>query len=167
MSGGAQLQQQALAKIACAHAGRIELLNDREHRLHLRAAERRHLGVALLGLSGDPLIHPALDLVKGTGEIAIVGNVADEVIGQHRFTRREVEQRQLLREVVREMLGVDRDGLEPLALLVLLPLSSGLEAIEQHGFPIDVVVSGLLRLRLDRRLRLGQVLRFRNFVLVG
>ena len=91
LAGGTQLQHQAFAKIACADAWRIELLNDCEHRLHIVVAERRNLGVALFRFRLEPLVHAALDNLERTGEIAVVGNVANEIIRQNRFARRHLD----------------------------------------------------------------------------
>ena len=66
--------------------------------------------------------------------------------------------------MIREMFGVDRDGLVPLTLLVLFALTARLETVEQHRFPVDVIVAGFLWLGFDSRLRLGQILRLRDFV---
>ena len=65
------------------------------------------------------------------------------------------------------MLGIDRDGLVPFTLLMLLALTARFEAVEQHRFPVDLVIARLLRLRLDRRLGLGEILRLRDLVGVG
>jgi len=63
--------------------------------------------------------------------------------------------------MIGEILRVDGDRFVPLALLVLLALPARLEAVEQHGLPVDVVIAGLLGLGLGRRLGLGEILRLR------
>ena len=93
------------------------------------------LDLALLGLAQEHLVHAIADLLERAGEVAVVVDVADELVRQQRLARRQIEQRDLLREVIGEMARVDRDRLVPLALLVLLALAARLEAVEQHRLP--------------------------------
>ena len=66
----------------------------------------------------------------------------------------------LLAEVVDQVLGLDRDRLGVLQLLVLLPCAADLEAVEQDFLPVHLLLFFLLlllllRVLLLRRLVLG------------
>ena len=163
VSGGTQLQQQALAQIAGANSRRIKILNHLQHRDHIRVRIRRDIAtqVVFLGPVQEGFVRTVADLRQRAGDPAVVGDIADEFVGEKRLTRRQIEQRQLLGQMIGQVLGVNRDRLVVLALFVLFALTTGLETVEQYGFPIDVIVAGLLRLRLGGGFGLGEIGRFR------
>ena len=92
----AELEHEALAQVARADARRIEALDDAEHLLGLGHRVQRQVVEVALGFLGgllDALVHALEDLVEPAGEVAVLVDVADELVGEEHLPRREVEQR--------------------------------------------------------------------------
>src|SRR6185503_800527 len=70
--------------------------------------------------------------------------VPDELLGEELLTRRKLEQRDLVAQMVGKVACVDGDRLVILALLVLFAAAAGIESVEQDLFPVDLVVALLL-----------------------
>src|SRR5688572_8368266 len=89
LAGCTQLQHQALTQVARADTWRIEILNDLQHGLHFRLGERRDIGLdlALLRFALQELVETFADLVERAREVAVVVDVADELVGEERLTR--------------------------------------------------------------------------------
>ena len=85
-------------------------------------------------------------LLEAAGEVAVLVDVADELVGEEHLPAVEVEQRDLVAQVVGEVARVDRDRLVVLALLVLLAPPARVEAIEKDLLPVDLALLFLLRL---------------------
>ena len=90
----AKLQHEALAQVARANARRVEILDDDEHLLDFgERVERKAFDVALglLRRALDFLVHAAKNLLEGTGEVAVLVDIADEFIGEKLLSRREIK----------------------------------------------------------------------------
>ena len=72
-------------------------------------------------MPGHELIDRAEDFLEGRGEIPFLVDVAEELLAQQQLPGSEREHVELLPEVVDQVLGLDRDRLGVLQLLVLLP----------------------------------------------
>ena len=108
-----QLDEEAFAEVAGAHAGGFELLDDLEHRLHLG----RIGGDA--GAEGQ-VVHQGFDVAA---EIAVVVQAADDEGGHGALVLGEVPVAQLLLEALREAL-LDGEGIV-LGAFVLAPVVHG------------------------------------------
>ena len=120
--------------------------------------ERQIVDVALGRLGGalDFFVDAVQDLLERTREIAVLGDVAHEFVGEELLARREVEERDLIDQVVGEVAAVDGDWLVVLALFVLFAAAAGVESVEENLLPIDLVVGGLFfGRRFGRRFGLG------------
>ena len=91
---------------------------------------------------------PSTILLEAAGEIAVLVDVADELVGEVHLAAVQVEQGDLVAQVVGEVARVDRDRLVVLALLVLLAASARVEAVEQDLLPVDLALLFLLGLGL-------------------
>ena len=108
-----QLDEEALAEVAGAHAGRFELLDDLEHRLHL------------FGIGGDTrtegeVVHQRFDIAA---EVTVVVQAADDEVGDGALMLGQVPIAQLLLEALGEAL-LDREGIV-LGAFVLAPVVYG------------------------------------------
>ena len=105
----AELDEQALAQVARADAGRVEPLDDREHLLDLGHGVRAPLapGVGRAGsararprdasassasavrreMPGHQLVDAAEDLLERGGEIALFVDVAQELLAEQQLAR--------------------------------------------------------------------------------
>ena len=169
----AQLQQQAVAQVARADAGRLETLDDGQHLLGFRHREvRYHLLVAPRGVRtvADLLVDPAQDFVEAAGEISIVVDVADEFIGQDGLPRTQAEERDLRSQVVLESAARDGDGFDPFAFVAVLPGSRYVEAVLEDllplGFLLARVAVGARGHRIERDVE-GVVVRRRLLLALG
>ena len=88
------------------------------------------------------------DLLERRGEVAVVVDVAHELLGEQLLPGTEVEHLELVLQVVGEGRGLDGDGLGVLQLLVLLTGAAHVEAVEKDLLPVDLVVLLLLFLLL-------------------
>ena len=145
----AQLEQQTFAQVARADARRVERLNHAQHCLALGlGVEREILGVAaeVFGGLGDPFVDAATNLVERACEVAVLVDVADELLGELVLALIEIEELDLVAEVIAEIATVDGDGLEVFLLLVLLGATARVEAVEENLLPVDLVSGLFLRL---------------------
>jgi hypothetical protein len=110
-------------------------------------------------VSFDQLVDRALDLLQRGGEISLLVDVAEELFGQEELAGAQRHHLELLAQVVDEVLGLDRDRLGVLQLLVLLAGAAHLEAVEEDLLPVHLLFLLLLLLFL-----LG-VLLLRRFLL--
>ena len=108
-----QLDEKAFAEVAGAYAGRLELLDDLEHRLHLGCIG----GDA--GAEGE-VIDQGLDVAA---EIAVVVQTADDKSGHGPLVLGKVPVAQLLLEALRKAL-LDGEGIV-LGTFVLAPVVHG------------------------------------------
>src|SRR5258708_38679735 len=76
---------------------------------------------------GDGVVDALENLLQPAGEISVLVDVADELIGEEHLPAREIEQGDLIAEVVGKGARVHGDGLVVLPLLVLLPAATGIE----------------------------------------
>ena len=80
--------------------------------------------------------------LEAAREHARVVDVADDLLAEPDLTLREREQPELVVEMVVEVAGLDRRGLEVLPVLVLLAAAADVEAVEDDLFPVDIVPEG-------------------------
>ena len=173
----AELEEQALPEVAGADAGRVELLDDRQHLLDLGhgvqgrrrrvGGRRRGLVLARVGVvgglgfrrevPGHQLVDRAEDLLERRGEIAVLVDVAEELLAEQQLARGQRQHLELLAQVVDQVLGLDRDRLDVLLLFVLLAGAAHLEAVEQDLLPVDLVFLLFLLLLLLGVLLLGRL----------
>jgi len=86
----AELQHEALAKVTRTNARRIEALDGGEHLLQLGHRVDREILVLAFGGFGrllDGLVDLDANLLERTGEISVLVDVADELLGEERLTR--------------------------------------------------------------------------------
>src|SRR5882757_649304 len=97
-----ELQNQALAQVARADAGWIELLNGMQHLLHLGHGERRDVEVELrFGLVFlEQLVRTLADFFDGVLQVAVFADVTEELLGEQLLTRVEVEHPGLVAQIV-------------------------------------------------------------------
>src|SRR5690606_19029800 len=98
----------------------------------------------------QPVVEALDDLGERAGQVAVVVDVADDLLAQQHLPRGEPEQHELVAEMVCEVARLDRDRLVVLLLLVLGPPPAGLEAVEEDLLPVDLLL--LLLLLLSRLL---------------
>src|SRR3989454_9231027 len=80
-------------------------------------------------------------------QVAVLGDVADELFREELLARRGVEQPHLLAQVVGQLLGLDRDRLDVLACLAQVARRRAVRAVvEQELLPVGLVVARLLLL---------------------
>src|SRR5678816_1604152 len=147
----AELEHETLTQIARADARRIEALNGPEHLVDFgRRVDRQILGISLEGFGGldDRVVDRREDVLDRAGEVAVLVDVADELVGEERLARAEVEQRDLVGQMIGEIARIDRDRLVVLAIFVLFAAAAGVESVEKDLFPIDLIVGGLFFSRL-------------------
>ena len=82
----------------------------------------------------------------------------DELFGQRKLAGREIQQRHLINQMVAQVTRGRRDRLEIFLFLVLLALATGLEAVEEDLFPVDLVLGLRLLGFVSRRLSFGCLL---------
>src|SRR6266850_370530 len=145
-----ELQQQALPQVAGADPGGVELLDDAEHLLRLGQRVGSHVQVQLrLGLVLlQQLVRALHDLFQTRLEVAVLPDVAEELLGEQLLARREVEHPRLLPQIIDQVLALDRHRLG-----VLRGATEGTArhpvlgaVVEQDAFPVGLVVSGLFLL---------------------
>ena len=94
-------------------------------------------------------------LLERGGEVAVVADVADELLGEEERAGREIEHLQLVAQVGREVGGHHAHRLDVLALLGLLAPAPLVEAREEDVLPVDRLglggLRGLLLLRRGER----------------
>src|SRR5438132_237692 len=85
-----------------AHPRRVELLDDAQHLLGLGEGVelRLHLLLRLEGVLLQQLVRAPDDLLESRPQVAVFGDVADELFREELLARREVEQPHLLAQVV-------------------------------------------------------------------
>ena len=88
------------------------------------------------------------DLLERRGEVTLFVDVAQEFLGQQQLAWRQDEHLQLFPQMVDQVAGLHRNRLGVLQLLVLLPGTSHLEAVEQDLLPVDLFLLLLLLLLL-------------------
>ena len=161
-----ELQHEALAQVSGAHARRVELLDDAEHLLgfgeRIGLDRGRLRAIPCLGLGRvlfEQLVRPLEDLFERGTEVAVFGDVAEELLGEELLARRQIEHPHLLAQVVDQILGLDRHRLYVFHRLAHVP---GRDAevsavVEQDVFPVGLVVARFfgLGLRLLRHRHLG------------
>ncbi len=108
----------------------------------------------------DELVHRRADLLDRGREIALLVDVAEELLGEEELAGIERQHLQLLAQVIDQILGLDRHRLGVLELLELLPGAADLEAVEEDLLPVHLLfllllLLLLLRVLLLRRLLLG------------
>ena len=111
-----------------------------------------------LHVRSDQLVHRVPDLLQRRREVPLLVDVAEEFLGQQELSRGEREHLELLPEMVDEVLGLDRDRLGVLQLLVLLAGAAHLEAVEEDLLPVHLLFLLLLLLLLLRVLLLRRLL---------
>jgi len=155
-----ELQQETLPQVAGADAGGIELLDDPQHLLGVGDGEELRLRV-LLRLDGvllEQLVGPPDDLLRRGAQVAVLRDVADELLREELLARGQVEQPHLLPQVVRQILGLDRDGLDVLPGFAHVARGRAVAAVVQEDvLPVRLIVVLGLLLLLDAVLRLGQL----------
>ena len=174
----AELDEEAFPEVPRTDTGGVESLDDGQHLLGLGlSVERRRaigagrrgpvriagLGVAGgLGLRGDvsghQLVDAAENLLERGGEVALLVDVAQELLPEQELPRSERHHLELLAQVVDQVLSLDRDRLGVLELLVLLAGAADLEAVEEDLLPVHLVFLFLLLLLLLGVLLLGRLL---------
>ena len=108
-----QLDEEALAEVAGAHAGGLELLDDLEHRLHL-------FRVGGDARAESEVVHQGFNVAA---EVSVVVQAADDEVGHGALVLGEVPVAQLLLEALGEAL-LDGEGIV-LGTLVLAPVIHG------------------------------------------
>ena len=157
-----ELQAEAFMQVARSDPWRVQRLHPREHLLGFFERVERDLTL-LLGILGDLLdllVDADEDLGDRRREIAILIDVADELLGEELIALGEVEEADLVAEVVVETERRDRRRLVVFAIVALLADATDLEAVEEDLLPLRFVVAvrrrrRLLGLRLLLLLRLG------------
>ena len=95
---------------------------------------------ALGGLC-DHFVDPREDFLERRGDIAVVVDIADELLREQRLAWVEVEQLDLFQQVIVEVLCADRHRLVLLPVVALLAHPARrLEAVEQDLLPVGFVV---------------------------
>ncbi len=148
-----ELQQQALAQVARPHAGRVELLHDLQHLLRLGHGVVLHgeLQLRLGGMLFQQLVRALDDLLQRGGQIAVLRDVAQELVAKQPLPWCEVQHLDLILQMVGEVLGLDRHRLDifPRFAEVTGPGERISTVVEQDVFPVGFVVSLLLLFGLD------------------
>ncbi len=161
-SGLLELEEETLAKILRANSRRIEALDGAEHLLpFLPRIERKVVGVAprLFRRLRHHLVERANYILNSTSEIAVIVNVAYELVGEKCLPRSKLEQADLIAQMIAQITRGNSYRLEVFALLVLLAATtSGVEAIEEDLLPIDLTGSLVLGFRLRRLFGLALLL---------
>src|SRR5437868_2292781 len=141
-AGFLELEKEAFAEVAGTNTRGIETLDSRQHLLSFfHRVERDILDVAagIFGRLGHHLVESAYDIFNPAREIAVVVNVAYELVREQRFPRSQLEKADLVAKVVAQVARRDGDRLEVFPLLVLLATAAGgVEAIEKDFLPIDL-----------------------------
>ena len=152
LSRFAQLDEEALAQIARAHAGGIHVLHDLEHRLHVAHAERsQHHGQLLRrlvagGIERDVpnVLEPGVEVFRDgfqrTAQETVVVDVADDLLCDPVLAAGERQQLSLVLEMIAEVRSSGRRGKLEVTGFVLGATSAGVESVEQDGFPVDLVL---------------------------
>jgi hypothetical protein len=94
-AGLLELQHEALAQVARPDTRGIEALDGREHLVDLFVRVERkviRVSVDLLGGFDDRVVDGVQEVVEGTGEVAVLVDVADELVGEERLPWRQLEQ---------------------------------------------------------------------------
>ena len=81
----AQLKHEAFAKVTCADAWWVEILDNAEHLLELSwSVERKilELRIDLFSDVGDGFVDADQDIVQRTREIAVFVDVSDELLSE-------------------------------------------------------------------------------------
>ncbi len=106
----------------------------------LRVLDLRHLGLGDRSDLFQPGIQGFDDFFQGAGQSPRVTHIPDDLLPQPMKPRRQLHQAQLFQEVVAQIHRLDRCRLEELLDFVLLPSSTGVEAVEQDFLPVDFVL---------------------------
>src|SRR2546428_298365 len=97
-------------------------------------------------------------LLRRGAQVAVLRDVADELLREELLARGQVEQPHLLPQVVRQILGLDRDGLDVLPGFAHVARGRAVAAVVQEDvLPVRLIVVLGLLLLLDAVLRLGQL----------
>jgi hypothetical protein len=152
-----QLQEQALAQVASGHARRVEGLQHLQHLLGLRHRERRRqFPIGRFRREGRLKVGEAPQhFLERRHEVAVVADVAEELLGHQQLPRRQAEQLELVPQVRGEVGRLHPHRLDELALLALLLPAALVEPRQEDLVPVGRLrvrgLRGLLLLRGRRR----------------
>ena len=99
-------------------------------------------------MGGHELVDRAHQLLERRREIAVVGHVADELLGEQVLARRQLQHAELLAQMVGEIARLDGDGLGVLLHLELLARAADVEPVEEDLLPVHLLFFLLLLLLL-------------------
>ena len=158
-SGFLELEKEALLKVTRGNARRIEALDCPQHLLGFFDRVQRKVvdfPFRILGRTRDNFVERRDDILNRGSEIAIIGDVADELVGKQHLAGRQLEEAHLVAQVVTQIARRDGHRLEVFALFMLLASAAdGVKAVEKNFLPVDLIASllrfgllGVLGLRL-------------------